>query len=458
MAITPLDSGRYGSGEMRQLFEESFRYQLFLDVESMLAQVQAELGMIPPEAAQAISQRADIRRISPERIRDLEQTVRHELVAVLRAFAEICGEHGRYVHYGATSSDILDTAMALQLKKAIGILDRKTRLLLKVLLECASRHRSTLMVGRTHGQHALPITFGFKVAVWADELARNRMRLQQLQERLLVGKLSGAVGSMASFGEKGGLVQRQVLARLGLGEPAITNQAVSRDRLAEFILWGALLAALMETIATEVRNLQRPEIGEVSEPFDRSGQVGSSTMPHKRNPVLSENVCGLARLVRSFVVPALENVALWHERDLTHSANERFILPEACILLDEMLEKMIHIVSGLEVRPERMKANLELSRKGNLAESALLALVRKGMDRAEAYRLVQSWAFRSESEGVPVDQSLREHPDLREMLENGELPELLEEGLYVGLCSEMTSRVVQACARDLDSDSEPGEG
>jgi len=442
MAILPIDSGRYGSEEMRLFFTEQARYQMFLEIEATLAHIQAEYNLIPHNAAAIIKEKATISNISMERIHEHERETGHELVAVLRAFAEICQDAGKFIHYGTTSSDILDTAMALQLKKAIEILEVKLHLLLQKMLDLAEGHISTPMIGRTHGQHALPITFGFKVALWADTLVRNIVRLQELKKRVLVGKISGAVGSMAGFGPDGLEIERRTLYELGLESPTISSQAVARDRLAEFIWWVAIVSAAFETIATEVRNLQRPEIREVTEPFMVGKQVGSSTMPHKRNPVLSENVCSLARLLRSLLIPALENVALWHERDLTNSANERFIVPQACILLDEILEKMLVIIGKLDVDTANMQKNLDLSQKAILSESLLLALVAKGMDRKEAYTLVQRLAFEAQLDHADFIERLRSDITILSYLNTPDLAALFEEQDYLGSCKQLAESTV----------------
>jgi adenylosuccinate lyase len=447
--VCPIDTHRYGTEEMRRLFVDGNRYRCFLQIEAALAEAQAEVGIIPSEAASTISNWTWDGDFFIRRVVELERQTKHELAAVIRAFAEQLQDHGRFVHYGATSSDILDTAMAMQIKSAIAVLERKMAGLLDLLCQLAKDHAGTVMVGRTHGQHALPITFGFKVAIWADELARNLQRLRDLKPRVLVGKMSGAVGSMAGFGQHGELIQKKVMAKLGLFEPAISNQAIARDRVAEFMLWAALVAAFLETIATEVRNLQRSEISELEEPFQEETQVGSSAMPHKRNPVLCENICSLARLIRSFSVPALENISLWHERDLTNSGNERFTIPQCCILTDEILEKMLFVGGHLRVNGERMMENLKISRSTILAERVLLALVSKGMVRHSAYSLVQAIAFSARSQGMDFRQALASDPRITSLVSMDEIPEFLEDSKYIGHCRSMAEKVEQICEKEL---------
>ncbi|KUO40875.1 MAG: adenylosuccinate lyase, partial [Candidatus Hadarchaeum yellowstonense] len=347
---------RYGSEEMRSIFSVESRLQRMLDVEASLARALARVGLVPKRDAERISRCASIKRINIERVRKLEQEFQHETMAVAMALAEASGKSGRYVHLGATSNDILDTAMALQIRDGLAIIERQLRNLLMIILHRALEHRNTIMVGRTHGQHALPITLGLKFAVWAAEIGRHLQRLEQLKPRILVGKMSGAVGTGAAWGEQAEKIQRLVMQELRLSPPIATNQILQRDRLAELILFFGLLSSTLDKIAREIRNLQRTEIGEVAEPF-AVRQVGSSTMPHKRNPIRCEKICGLARIIRGSVHAALENIVLEHERDLTNSSCERVLLPETFLLMDEMLATAIFVLSKLNVFPEQMKKN-----------------------------------------------------------------------------------------------------
>lgn len=451
MSISPIDSGRYGSEEMRCIFSDAHRYALFARIEAALVRAQAASGLVPEEAARAISACAERHSIPVSRVRMIEEKNRHEVMAAIQTFAEMCEPHGRYIHLGATSSDIIDTAIALQLKHAVAILHRKLHRLLGVLVRLAGKHKQTVMVGRTHGQHAVPITFGFKVAGWADQLMRHIDRLSQMRGRLLVGKLSGAVGSFAGLGDSGPAIQAAVMADLGLEPAGIATQIVSRDRIAEFVGWTALLTASLDTIAVEVRNLQRPEIAEVSEYFDEESQCGSSTMPHKRNPVRAENIGGLARMVRSLVPPALETVCTWHERDLTNSSVERFTIPQACILTDEILEKSHSMLATLAVHADQMQRNLLLSRSSIMAEAVMLALARKGMHRSDAYALARSATHEASSRRLAFHEVLLANEEVRDRMDGEELARLLERESYIGHCVSLTEAVVLRGLEFLES-------
>ncbi|MFI0260733.1 adenylosuccinate lyase [Streptomyces sp. NPDC017056] len=444
---TPIDTGRYGSPQMRALFTDRARYEAFVRVEGALAKAQGSLGVIPRESAEVIAERARTHRCSVERIAELEETSRHELFAAVHEFAESCGTHGAWVHYGATSSDILDTALALQLSEAVALLEEKLRDLLTALMARIEAAGDHVMIGRTHGQQAQPVTLGFKLAIVLDRFVRCLERLTQAKERIVMGKIAGAVGSLAGIGARGPEVQRAALRELGLPEPAVCAQAVARDRIAEFFCWAGLTAACLEDLATEIRNLQRTEIGEVAEPFAEGGQIGSSAMPHKRNPVRSERVCSLARLVRSLVGPALENVTSWHERDLANSANERFTLPEACVLLDEMLTTTTSVIDGLRVFPDRMRHNLTHSRNEHLSEAVLLLLVQRGMDRLEAYRLLQEASGRTAEESVDMVDALLAHPRLAGRLDREEVRRLAAAGADVGHCRDLAAEAVKRAER-----------
>src|SRR5213083_1346805 len=418
--LCPIDF-RYGRPKMKGLFEEDSRLQRLLDVEAALARAEAKVGLIPEEAAAEIARKATTKRITVKRVQELEEETRHDLMAVVLALTEACeGDAGKYVHLGATSNDILDTATALQLRDAIRILDADLDELTSVLAGLASKHKKTVMLGRTHGQAAIPITFGLKMAVFASETARHRDRLREASVRVVVGKMSGAVGTGAAFGPYALDIQPAVMRDLGVGMEEAATQVVGRDRYAEFIAVLANLAASLEKFCTEVRNLQRTEIAEVAEAFEAK-QVGSSTMAQKENPVASENVCSLARIVRSLVTPALENIPLWHERDLTNSAAERIILPHACVLIDEMLAKTTEIFRTLRVYPDRMKANLEATGGQAMAEAVLIALVGKGLGRQEAHKLVRDAALKARSKGVPLRDALLAEPRIARLLTKKDL-------------------------------------
>ena len=317
MPVLPIDTGRYGTPEMLKIFEEQARVQRLLDVEAALALAHAEVGDISKKDAEKIRVMASTRYVKVERVKAIEKEIKHDIAALVRALAEVCGSSGTYVHLGATSYDIVDTANALQLKAATEIIEKKLVTLKSILQRQAAKYKATVMIGRTHGQHALPITLGFKFAVWGYEVSRHIERLNNCRHRLVAGKVSGAVGTQASLGEHAARIQELVMKRLGISAAEISTQIVQRDRYAEFVSLLAIIASSLENFATEIRELQRPEIGELSESFERDHQVGSSTMPHKRNPETCERVCGLTRIVRSLTIPALENIVTWHERDLS---------------------------------------------------------------------------------------------------------------------------------------------
>ncbi|MGW5943137.1 adenylosuccinate lyase [Streptomyces celluloflavus] len=451
----PWEAGRYGSEEMRVLVGDRNRYQLFVQVEGALAAVQGRLGVIPPDAAEAIAVRARDHRCDLARIAEIESVSRHELYAVVQQFAETCAPYGRYVHHGVTSSDVIDTALALQLDEAIGILGERLGALMAGLCRRIAEEGGRVMIGRTHGQHAQPVTLGFKLAVFLDQLTRCRTRLDELRGRAVMGKVAGAVGSLGGLGPQGMDVQRAVLARLGLPEPQVCAQAVARDRIAEFVSWAALTAACLENLATEIRNLQRTEIGELAESFAEGDQIGSSAMPHKRNPVRSERICSLARLLRSLVGPALENVVTWHERDLANSANERFTLPQACVLLDEMLVTTTAVVDDLKVFPQRMQENLDRSRHSHLSEAVMLAMVDRGTDRIDAYRALQrasALAARDQRDLVSV---LADDASVTERLPREALAALAGAAADTGFCESLTHETVSR-AEDVLGQSSKG--
>jgi adenylosuccinate lyase len=353
------------------------------------------------------------------------------------------GTSGRFVHLGATSNDITDTALALQLKEAITILRSDCLELRDALLEKAVKHQDTVMLGRTHGQWAIPITFGLKMAVFASEFQRHIDRLDQARERVCVGKMSGAVGTGAGLGPRALEIQEEVMKKLGLGAVDASSQIIQRDRLAEFVFVLANISASVEKLATEVRLLQRSEVGEVMEPFDEEKQVGSSTMAHKRNPVVCENACGIARVVRGFVVPALENVPLWHERDLTNSSSERLIIPHACILTDYILRNMTGVVEGMNVRPGAMLANLESTRGLIMAESVMLELVSKGMDRQEAHELLRKASLKASAGKSTLESVLLEDRVVMKHLTPRELGRALDYSTYTGTSAETVNRLAR---------------
>ena len=432
MPILPIDTGRYGTPEMLQVFQEETRLQKLLDVEAALALAHAEVGDIPRKDADKISAMASIEYVKVERVKAIEKDIKHDIASLVRALAEQCGPSGAYVHLGATSYDIVDTANALQLKEALWVIEKKLANLKVTLQDKAGKYKATVMIGRTHGQHALPITLGFKFAVWGREVQRHIQRLQQCHERVLVGKVSGAVGTQASLGENAEAIQELVMKRLGLRVAEISTQIVQRDRYAELICNLAIVASSLDNFATEIRELSRPEIAEMFEAFEAEKQVGSSTMPHKRNPETCERVCGLARIIRSLTLPALEDIITWHERDLTQSSAERFLLPEACILTDYILMLMNNIVANLRIDEQRMLQNIGLTQGRCMSESVMMAMVRKGINRQEAHELLRKLTIISEADRKPFRDVLLKDTLVHNTLSGEEIDAALNPKNYLG--------------------------
>jgi adenylosuccinate lyase len=373
---------------MQEIWSDRHRFDLWLRIEVLACEAWSSLGRVPAEALPRIRAAT----VDPARIAEIEARVGHDVVAFLTAAGESIGQpEARYLHLGLTSSDVVDTAFALQLRESAEVILEDLRRLRASAAALALRHRDTIMVGRTHGIHAEPITFGFKVAGWVAELDRALSRLERAADEVATGKLSGPVGTHSSVDPR---VEEHVCSALGLSVDPVSTQVVGRDRHAAFMAALATAAASMERIALEVRHLQRSEVGEALEPFGAE-QKGSSAMPHKRNPVLAERICGLARVVRGHALTAQENVALWHERDISHSSTERVIFPDACCLVDFMAIELERVLSGLEVRPERMRQNLEMGGGIVYSQAVLLALVESGLSREQAYRIVQSAAHRA---------------------------------------------------------------
>jgi len=447
MPICPIDSGRYGSKEMKDLFEEDNRLQRQLDVEAALAETLADLGEIPKSAAKEIRRRATATTVTPEMVKEREKKTHHDVAAMVEVLADQCGESGKYVHWGATSYDIVDTSWALIMRDAVSILDKRICELRDVLCDLAIKNRELVMVGRTHGQHATPITFGLKMAVYAAETARNIERLKELKKRLIVGKMSGATGTMASQGRKALEIEEGVMERLSLKPAEITTQVVCRDRIAEFVCWAAITACSLDRISTEIRNLQRTEILEAAEGFEASSQVGSSTMPHKQNPIECEKISGLAKVMRGMVVPALENIPLWHERDLTDSSSERFVLPLTFIILDEMLMTSCKVLKNLRIFPLKMRANLGITKGAILTEAVMMALARKGVGRQEAHGALRKASEKALADESPISEVLARMPEVTRLLSKKELKKLLDPNKYIGKSRELTDRAVKYAKR-----------
>lgn len=440
MPILPIDTGRYGTPEMLKIFDEETRTQKLLDVEAALAMAHAEVGNIPKKDAEKIAEMAFTKYVKVERVKAIEKEIKHDIMSLVRALTEQCGESGAYVHFGATSYDIVDTANALQLKDAITVLEKRLTEFKGILQKHAGTYKETVMIGRTHGQHALPITLGFKFAVWGYEVNRHLQRLEECKKRVVAGKISGAVGTQAGLGEHAPEIQVLVMKQLGINAAEISTQIVQRDRYAELISIYAMIATSLEHFTTEIRELQRPEIAELFESFEAKKQVGSSTMPHKQNPETCERVSGLARIVRSLALPALEDMVTWHERDLTQSSTERFILPESSILLDYILSLTVNIVANLRVDSQRMIANLSITEGRSMAESVMISLVKKGVNRQEAHELLRQLTIKSATEKKPFKKTLLDDTFVSSKLSEKEIEDALNPKNYIGTAAKQAER------------------
>ncbi|MBW4610385.1 MAG: adenylosuccinate lyase [Hassallia sp. WJT32-NPBG1] len=426
---------RYTLPEMGNLWTEAYKLKTWLQVEIAVCEAQAELGYIPSEAVEEIKAKANF---DPKRVLEIEAEVRHDVIAFLTNVNEYVGDAGRYIHLGLTSSDVLDTALALQLVASLDLLLQGVEDLIVTIREKASLHRHTVMAGRSHGIHAEPMTFGFKLAGWLAEVLRHQERLKILKGTIAVGKISGAVGTYANVEPR---VEAIACAKLGLQPDTASTQVISRDRHADYVQQLALLAASIERFAVEIRNLQRTDVLEVEEFFSK-GQKGSSAMPHKRNPIRSERLTGMARIIRSHTVAALENVALWHERDISHSSVERVMFPDACILTHFMLRETIDLVKNLLVYPENMERNLNCYGGVVFSQKVLLALIEKGMKREEAYKIVQESAHAAwnKPEGNFHDLISKE-PRVTEKLSPAEIAECFDPQQHLKHLEEVYQRL-----------------
>ncbi|HEX2615121.1 MAG TPA: adenylosuccinate lyase [Nitrososphaera sp.] len=421
MPILPIDSGRYGSKEMREIFEDERRLQYQLDFEAAVAQAQARIGMIPADAARDIAKGARSGNVTLARVSELEAVSEHDTAAMVEALSEqVSAKSKPWIHYGLTSNDIVDTSTCMQMRDAFKIIEPKVAKLALLLADRAVEFRDLPAVGRTHGQHASIIAFGLKFAVWAAEMAKHVERIEEGKKRFLLCKTLGVVGTGSLMGDRALEVQKLVAQDLGLYPVDAATQVVPRERFAEMQFCIALIGSTLDKIAIEIRNLQRTEIGEVAEPF-RKGQMGSSAVPVKRNPIKSERVSSLAKMLKSLVNVSMDNIALWHERDLSNSANERFTLPMAAILLDEMLNAMTKVVSELKINKEKIVANIEMTKGQIYAEFVLEALVKKGIARFDAYRDIQRVAFSALESGehffdaASKDASISKHLTKKEL-------------------------------------------
>jgi len=425
---------------MAAIWSATHKSDTWLKVELLVCEAWAREGVIPAEALAKIREA----RYNAQRMQEIEQETHHDIISFLRSVQEQLGPEGRFIHLGLTSSDVLDTALAVQIKEAGEMLSGALAALVEAVSQAAVRYKYTLMAGRTHGIHAEPMTFGLKLALWVDELRRGQQRLAAALAQVTVGKISGAVGTHATVPPQ---IEEYVCAQLGLGVAPISSQVVQRDRHAHFITTLALLGASLEKMAQEIRHLQRTELSEAFEPFS-AGQQGSSAMPHKRNPELCERICGLARVLRGFALTAMENVALWHERDISHSSAERIILPDACTLLDYMLHIFTTVIRGLQVDEERMLANLHMTGGLVFSQRILLALIDKGVGRQEAYKMVQRnaqkvWGMASKGaiEGPALLDALSSDAEVAQYLSRDELAELTNTDFYVKYIDTAFARV-----------------
>jgi adenylosuccinate lyase len=445
--ICPLDF-RYGRKEIKDVFGETSKLQYLLDVEAALARAHAAVGDISKKAADEISKKATTKYVTVKRVSEIEKETRHDIMAVTRALSEACsGDAGKYVHLGATSYDIVDTANALQFAAAIDLIRKQLKDLRTTLVGLAKEYKDTIMVGRTHGQFSIPITFGLKMAVYAMEVDRQKERLYECSSRILVGKMSGAVGTGAAMGKHALKIQELVMQDLKLGTEEAATQIVGRDRYIELLSVLANIASSMEKFATEIRNLQRSEISEVSEAFEAKKQVGSSTMPQKRNPILCEQICGLSRVARSFIIPAYENAVQWHERDLANSSSERLILPHSLILTDWIVFQMNTVFRNLQVYPERMRQNLERSKGLPMAEAVMTKLVEKGMGRGEAHELVRTCSMKAVADDRHLLSVLLENPKVTKVLKRKELEDAMNPRNYLGVTDKIIDQVVKKLTR-----------
>lgn len=451
MTILPIDGGRYGTDTMKEIFNDQRKIAYQLEIEAAVALSQSEIRMIPKDAALNISKMARSGKISVKRVKQLEAKSDHDTAALVEALSEICKISTKpWIHYGLTSNDLVDTSNSLQFRDTLRIIEPKIAKLAIILAEYAVKYKSLPAVGRTHGQHASIISFGLKFANWALEMSSHIERIQEIKKRILICKTLGVVGTGSLMGAKSLDVQRRVARKLELYPADVTTQVVPRERYAEYIFAMTLIGSTLEKIAIEIRNLQRTEIGELAEPF-KKGQMGSSAVPVKRNPVKSERVTSLSRLLRSQMSVAFENIPLWHERDLSNSANERFILPTTAILLDEMLEAMTKIFSSIYVNEDKIRENLDVTRGQIFAEFVLDALIQKGVPRFEAYRDIQRVAFASSADGTDFRDAVRNDEAISSHLSNVEIDKIFipenRLGASLDIIKNISGKVKSSCSK-----------
>ena len=447
MSVSPLDY-RYGREEAKAIWSREGRHSRQLEVERALVWAHSKMGRVSPEHYDIIADISDPGIVTADRVDEIEAETRHDIMALTKAMAEVAGDAGWCIHLGATSNDIVDSAVALQIGDSIRLQRDSLKQLLATLCDLAEREKDTVMLGRTHGQAAVPITFGLKIAVFVDEFRRHLVRLDELESRAITGKFLGAVGTGAAQGDNAKELQQSILEHLGLTVPVATTQVVGRDRYIEWVGWMANVAASVEKLLQEVRNLQRSEISEVGEWFDVEKQVGSSTMAHKRNPITAENASGLARIVRAMIIPSYENALLWHERDLANSSSERFTLSHAMILLDDILAKSDQVMGKCVVNSERMLVNIESQNGLVMAEKIMLALVDTGIHRDEAHEILRAASMTAVAENRHLRDVCDEDEVVSSTFSSEELDNLFDPSSHLGVSSEIVDESI-ALARSM---------
>jgi adenylosuccinate lyase len=443
MPILPIDSGRYGSREIRQIFEEDRRLYYQLEFEAAVATAQGQMKLIPSYASEEIGRKAKAGVVTVKRIKELELVSDHDTAALVEALSEHCSSRSRpWIHYGLTSNDVIDTSTSMQIRDVFTVVESKISKLATILLNRAIQFRTQPAVGRTHGQHASVIAFGLKFAVWAAEMTKHIERIEESKKRILLCKTLGAVGTGSLMGDKALEVQDIVAKNLDLIPVDAATQVIPRERYAETQFLIALIGSTLDKIAIEIRNLQRTELGEVEEPF-KERQMGSSAIPVKRNPIKSERVSSLAKILRSLISVSMENVGLWHERDLSNSANERFTIPMGCILLDEMLDLITKVVLGLQINKEKINSNIDITKGQIYAEFVLDALIKKGIPRLEAYRQIQQAAFKALENGEYFLEAINNDPYLNRILSESELKLIFSAKDHLSASSKIIDKVAK---------------
>ena len=443
MAIHPIEF-RYGTPEMKNIWESENKLQRMLDVESALAQAEGELGIIPQEVADEIARKANTEYVKLERVNEIERETNHDIAALSKGITEVCDDGaGEYVHFGATSNDIVDTSNSLLIRDSIDVLEEKVERLTRLILKLAEENKMKVCIGRTHGQHALPTTYGMKFALWADELHRQYDRLEHARGNVCIGMMDGAVGTTAALGKDGWKIHKNVARILDLPPAKITNQVVQRDNHVEFMSTLANIASTLDKIALEIRSLQRTEIMEVGEYFDPEKQVGSSTMPHKMNPITAERICGVARIIKSYVNAALDNNPLWHERDLTNSSCERIMFPESCILTDYILNLTIKLMINLVFYNENIERNLNFTNGLIMAERLMAELTRAGMGKQTAYGIVRKNAIKANKEKLLLGELILEDEEVKKYLNKEDVDKIMDPHTYTGSIETIIDELIE---------------